>query len=254
MTNTTSGHVCVVTGAAAGIGKAIAEELVNAGWSVVGLDRNRATVSGFELLVGDVTEDGDLERAARVASKRGDLLGWVNNAAVPINGLLDELDPETVRAAIEVNLMATITGCRIALREMRMAPGSAAIVNVSSLQASQSIRGCAVYAAAKAGIEGLTRGLAVDYGDVGIRVNAVAPGTIATEQFHADLATVDPTHRTSYEQGLAEVHALARIGTPAEVASVVAFLLSDKAANITGATIPVDGGRSVYAYERPWLP
>ena len=105
------------------------------------------------------------------------------------------------------------------------------------------------YSTAKAAIEGLTRALAVDYGPNGIRVNAVAPGTIVTARYEADIRRLGPEvgDRVDHETRL--LHALDRVGRPEEVADVVAFLLSSDAGFISGATVPIDGGRSVLGRE-----
>ncbi|MFF5291268.1 SDR family NAD(P)-dependent oxidoreductase [Paractinoplanes globisporus] len=121
---------------------------------------------------------------------------------------------------------------------------SGAIVNVSSHQAQRAVRGAFAYATAKAAIEGVTRALAVDYGASGIRVNAVALGSIATERSDAHIASLAADERDRFEREIRLLQPLGRMGRAAEVADVVAFLLSGQSAFVNGAIIPIDGGRS----------
>ncbi|SNS10847.1 Enoyl-(Acyl carrier protein) reductase [Geodermatophilus pulveris] len=106
------------------------------------------------------------------------------------------------------------------------------------------MRGALPHATAKAATEGLTRAAAVDHRPAGIRVNAVAPGSIRTERYDAHLAALGPARAARTEQQMARLHPLGRVGRAEEVAGTVAWLLPDAAASLTGATVPVDGGRA----------
>ncbi|WP_308290480.1 SDR family NAD(P)-dependent oxidoreductase [Streptomyces marispadix] len=123
------------------------------------------------------------------------------------------------------------------------------MVNITSHQARRPVPGCAPYATAKAAVEGLTRALAVEYGPRGIRVNAVAPGSIATERYTSLLAAQEPHTAQAVEAGMRALHPLGRTGLPEEVAAAVTHLLSTEAAYITGVTLPVDGGRTILGHD-----
>ena len=138
-----------------------------------------------------------------------------------------------------------VTGSATAVRRFLASGTGGAIVNVSSHQAQRPVRGSLPYATAKAAIEGLTRALAVDYGPAGIRVNAVALGSIVTARYEEYLREQGPAGAARTERLMARLHPLGRPGLPQEAAAVIAHLLSDGASFLTGAVVPVDGGRSV---------
>jgi NAD(P)-dependent dehydrogenase (short-subunit alcohol dehydrogenase family) len=235
----------VVTGGARGIGRAIVERLARDG-HVVALDRDAAALAwtegaaGIEAVSGDAADEAVAERAAEVADRAGPLAGWVNNAAVFRDAALHDAPAREVLDLVALNLGLALTGCAIAVRRFLAAGRGGAIVNVSSHQAQRAVPGALPYATAKAAVEGLTRALAVDYGPQGIRTNAVALGSIATDRYEALVAK-----QPAVEAQMRAVHPLGRVGAPEEVASVVAHLLSDDAAYINGAVVPVDGGRAV---------
>jgi NAD(P)-dependent dehydrogenase (short-subunit alcohol dehydrogenase family) len=247
----------VVTGGGRGIGRAIVERLLNESGkgTVVAVERDAAALdwAGPRVIpvVGDAADETVVERAANLAQATGALSGWVNNAAVFRDASVHTATTAEIRALIAANLDLAVVGCATAVRRFLGAGTSGAIVNITSHQARRPVPGSLPYATAKAGIEGLTRALAVEYGRNGIRVNAVAPGSVATERY-AEFVTAHP----ATEAEMARLHPLGRVATPEEIADAVAYLLSDAAAFVTGTTLPVDGGRAALGLdpEAPEMP
>ncbi|MER7460189.1 SDR family oxidoreductase [Micromonospora sp. NPDC126480] len=245
---------CVVTGGGRGVGRAVVERLLAGGESVVVIERDPQAVAwvnphpaGDRLtaVVGNAADEDVATDAARRAQRAGPLTGWVNNAAVFRDASVHETPAGEVFELIARNLRPALVGATVAVRRFLAAGTGGAIVNVSSHQARRPVPGCLPYATAKAAVEGLTRALAVEYGARGIRINAVALGSVATERHAAFLAAREPAEAEWIDAELRRLHPLGRIGGVDEVAEAVAWLLSPAAGFVNGVILPVDGGRSV---------
>lgn len=247
-------RVAIVTGGASGLGLATAKHLAETGYGVVIADFSveRAEQAAAEIGPGsavavhaDVSDTASVERMVAATHKQfGRLDVLVNNAgfAEPIPTHLMQ-DDSWIRM-LDVHLGGTMR-CSRAAYPLLSQSKSSAIVNLASIAAHVGIPGRAAYSAAKAGIEGLTRSLAVEWAPARLRVNAVAPGFISTPLMSS---LVEAGMRD--ETAMAEQVPLSRLGMPNEVASVIGFLAGSASAYITGQTIVVDGGLTVDGRER----
>ena len=218
----------IVTGAAAGIGRATADLLVADGWHVVGIDRAGGSISGGDLLIGDAGDASVLRDAVDHCDGRLDAL--VCSAGIPPSGPWDSR--EHWDDVMRIDLTAPYEALRTCWPALVVTRGSAVLVGSIVGAVEGSLRSPA-YAAAKAGIEGLARSFAVIGAPDGVRVNVVAPGAIATD-FDERLLPAD--QRTDVPLG--------RMGTPSEVAAVIGFLVGPAASYVTGAVWTADGGRT----------
>ncbi|GAC1446038.1 MAG: SDR family oxidoreductase [Chloroflexota bacterium] len=248
------GTAAVVTGAASGIGHAITVRLLKAGYSVVAMDVDEAGLSGaaheFEragrvsLLHGDVADDNALERAADAAEALSPLRVWVNNAGYNIISPIHQIDRATYDRGMAVVFGGVFWGTAIAVRHM-LKGGGGSIINMSSIQGLVGFKGFPAYAAAKAGIIGLTRQVAAEYAGKGIRCNAIAPGVITTPLQEQTLAVVDDPDALRRSWDI--LCPIGRWGLPNDVAEAALFLASDSSAFMTGQVLVLDGGATVLA-------
>ena len=246
---TLDGDVAIVTGGSRGIGHAVVAELLAHGASVAfcGRDATAGRETEAELAssralfvpadVGDEAEVVTLVAACREQFGPPSIL--VNNAGVNANFDARTMTEDEWDRFFATDLKAAWLVAKHVLPDM-VAAGRGAIVNVSSLHGFQTLEGFFPYAAAKSGLLGLTRSMALDFGPQGIRVNCVAPGFIRTRLVQESSDRADD--REAAERTMTGGVALGRIGAPQEVASVVRFLVSDEASYVTGASLLVDGG------------
>jgi 3-oxoacyl-[acyl-carrier protein] reductase len=235
------GKVALVTGGSRGIGAAISRELGKAGARVAvnfrsgreAADEVAAEIGGLALQA-DVSNPEEVQALVeRVEGELGDIDALVNNAGVTRDTLIARMTDDDWQTVIDTNLRGTFNTSRAVSRKMlRRRAGS--IVNLSSVVGVHGNPGQANYAASKAGIIGLTKALARELGSRGVRVNAIAPGYIATE-----LTDVLPEEARGL---ILQNTPLGRLGEPEDVAGAVRFLCSDEAAFITGEVLLVDGG------------
>jgi NAD(P)-dependent dehydrogenase (short-subunit alcohol dehydrogenase family) len=235
-----AGRSALVTGSTSGIGRETAKQLAKAGAEVIvsgrNAERGAETVAAIEADGGKArfvaADMADLESVRRLAEEAGDVDILVNNAGVFEFAPTAEQQVASYDEMFQVNVRAPYF-LTAAIAPRMAARGDGSIINISTMAASIALPGSSVYSASKAALNSLTRTWAAEFGPAGVRVNTVAPGPTRTES--APPAMVGP---------LGETTLLGRSASTEEIAHAIVFLASPRATYITGATVPVDGGRT----------
>lgn len=249
-------RVALITGGGTGIGHGIARAFVAAGATVAITGRRQETLDravetlredgGRAMAVrGDITRAGDAERmVSETVAHFGALHILINNAGIARYGALDAMPVEDIDALISVGLKGPALVTRAALPHLRRhkEEAGAAVISISSSITQAPIRNFAVYSAAKAGVDMLTRCCALDYAEDRVRFNALCPGVVETPIFESMMPkeAIDRALRN-----FGQTTPLGRIGQPQDIAELALFLASDEGSWITGAVIPIDGGMSL---------
>ncbi|MHB8619302.1 MAG: SDR family NAD(P)-dependent oxidoreductase [Chloroflexota bacterium] len=243
-----AGSVAVVTGAASGIGRATAGLFSDEGARVVAVDIDPGVASalpgaalGIRCDVSDVRQVEQMTQRVLAEFARYDVL--INCAGRVVRGGVADCDEASWDAVFAVNAKGVWATCGLALPHM-VAQGAGVIVNISSGSGLRPLPGFAAYSASKAAVISLTRSIALEYGDRGIRANCICPGMVDTPMNQAAVAL--RRSEGEDEATLLAPYAIKRIGRPEEVASAALFLASADSSFVTGATLAVDAGRTLH--------
>ncbi|WP_432561663.1 SDR family oxidoreductase [Kineococcus sp. SYSU DK003] len=253
-----SDRVILITGGGSGLGRATAVRLATEGAKLAlvdvseqGLAESAAAVTEAApqaeviTVVADVSEETDVEAYVAATLERfGRIDGFFNNAGIEgRQNLTEDFTVSEFDRVHGINLRGVFLGLEKVLKVMRE-QGSGRVVNTASVGGIRGVGNQSGYAAAKHGVVGLTRNSAVEYGQYGISINAIAPGAIWTPMVENSMRQLDPENPEGAAEQFIQVNPTKRYGRAPEIASVVAFLLSDDASYVNAAVVPIDGGQS----------
>lgn len=253
--------VIIITGAGAGLGQATALQLAKDGAKLTlvdldekGLEETKKLIleavpsTEILLIAGNVADEEVVKNYVNKTVERFDRIdGFYNNAGIEgKQNLTENYGSEEFQRVLDVNLNGVFYGMKYALQVMSK-QGHGSVVNAASVGGIRGVGNQSGYAASKHGVVGLTRNSAIEYGQYGININAIAPGAFMTPMVEASLKQMDPENWEEVGRAFVEPNPMKRFGKPEEVGYLVSFLLSDEAKFINGTVIPIDGGQS-YKY------
>lgn len=253
-----SDRVVLITGAGSGLGRATAVRLAAEGAKLSLVDVSEAGLSATKAAIleaspttetvatiADVSQQADVDGYVTATLEAfGRIDGFFNNAGIEgKQNLTENFTQAEFERVVSINLTGVFLGLEAVLKVMHE-QGSGYVVNTASVGGIRGVGNQSGYAAAKHGVVGLTRNSAIEYGQYGIRINAIAPGAIWTPMVENSMKQIDPVNPRKAAEEFIQVNPTKRYGEADEIAAVVAFLLSDDASYINAAVLPIDGGQS----------